>query len=368
VLSDILDALVVGAGVVGLAIGKALAESYDAVCVVDRHRFVGAETSSRNSGVIHAGIYYPPGSLKATLCREGSQLLYDYCAKRQIPHWKTGKIIIAKDGSGLSGLNKILQNANANGVALETLGRAQIRLLEPFVQGDHGLLSPETGIVDANALMAAYVEDIENAGGFLALENDVEKIEVGNDFHTVWFHGVSEPVFARRLVNAAGLHSTTVAKVISGLASHHIPKTYFAKGCYFKLLGRNQPFSRLVYPLPDKASLGVHATLDLSGGIRFGPDVEWVSDPQDYSIDSLREVNFRACIAEYFPDVVNYELAPDYAGIRPKLVDKGAPAADFKIDGPATHGIPGLVNLFGIESPGLTSSLALAKNVLNFLK
>jgi L-2-hydroxyglutarate oxidase LhgO len=367
-VSDSLEALVVGAGVVGLAIGRELAQEFGAVCVVDRHRQIGFETSSRNSEVLHAGLYYEPGSLKAVLCREGLAFLRDYCSARNIPHSFCGKLIVASGTKGKVGLEKIEQLARANGVeTLQWMNRESILQREPEIRADLGLFSPETGIIDSHALMTAYEADISIAGGFVAFGHKVTRVERNASGFRVWFEGMEEPVETRRLVNAAGLHSDKLAGMIEGLDDVYIPTLRYARGVYFAMQGNAQPFRHLVYPLPDHASLGVHATIDLSGLARFGPDVEWIDDPNDYKVDAAREAPFRASIAEYFPSIATRELIPAYAGIRPKLSGPGESAADFRIDGKRKHGITGLVNLFGIESPGLTASPALAKRVMQCL-
>lgn len=357
-----LEALVVGAGVVGLAVGRALAASLGNIAVVERHPHAGMETSSRNSEVIHAGIYYAPGSLKAQLCREGSKVLYSYCAERNIPHARCGKLIVGSGPNSTEGLEKILEQARANNVSsLRFISKSAALEMEPQLNCDLALHSPDTGIIDSHSLMQSFAADIADAGGVVALGNRVTKIELGASCHKIWLAGENSPLHVRRIVNSAGLGAWDLARLMGGLDEKHVPERFFARGVYFRLAGGQQPFRRLVYPLPDNASLGIHATIDLAGDVRFGPDVEWITDPADYSVSADREVAFRQSIANYFPAIASHGLVPDYAGIRPKLVGPGATAADFRIDGREIHGIPGLVNLFGIESPGLTASLAIAR-------
>lgn len=359
-----LEALVIGAGVVGLAAGRALARKFGSVCVVERHRQFGFETSSRNSEVLHAGIYYTPASLKARLCREGLAALRGYVVEKRLPHRFCGKLIAARGAHGEAGLQTIKTLAESNGVvSLQWLSSAAARELEPDVACDMALLSPETGIIDSHALMAAYEADIVEAGGVVACGNHVSRIVAEDGGFAVFVDGEASPIRTLRIVNSGGLHAGSVARMVEGLDPGSAPQHRYARGVYFSLQGGRQPFRRLVYPLPDTASLGIHATIDLAGQVRFGPDVEWIDDPEDYRVDPDREQVFRASIATYFPGIADRGLLPAYAGIRPKLAGPGEPAADFRIDHADRHGLPGLCNLYGIESPGLTASLAIARVV-----
>ncbi len=358
------DAVVVGAGVVGLAVARALALAGREVLVLDAAEGIGTETSSRNSEVIHAGIYYPAGSLLAKTCVEGKHRLYRYCAERGVPHSNCGKLIVATTEEEAGRLEGIRARAAANGVPdLRLLTRAEAVAMEPALSCTAALHSPSTGIVDSHAFMLALQGDAENAGAVFAFHAPVARgraTETGIEIEV----GGAEPMAlrARLLVNAAGLHAPALARGIEGMPEGQVPTAYYAKGNYFTLAGRS-PFSRLIYPVPVPGGLGTHLTIDLGGQARFGPDVEWV-DRIDYAVDPRRGDSFYAAIRRYWPGLPDGALSPGYSGIRPKIVPPGAPAQDFVVQGPATHGVPGLVNLFGIESPGLTASLALADHVL----
>lgn len=360
---DTVDCVVVGAGVVGLAVARALARAGIEVVVLEGADCIGSGTSSRNSEVIHAGIYYPTGSLKARLCVRGRDLLYEYCATRGVPHRRCGKVIVAVDEAQRAKLEAIRLKAAENGVdSLVPLDAAGLRAKEPEVVGVAALWSPRTGIVDTHGLMLAYQGEAEDHGAALAFGSPVEGGLVtphGIEVQT----GGAEPMRlrCRMLVNAAGLFAQDVARRIEGIPPETIPPRYLAKGNYFQL-ARRSPFTHLVYPIPEPGGLGVHATLDLGGQCRFGPDVEWI-DGIDYDVDPARGDRFYASIRRYWPGLPDGALQPGYAGIRPKLVPAGVPDADFVIQGPSEHGIPGLVNLYGIESPGITASLALAEAV-----
>jgi L-2-hydroxyglutarate oxidase LhgO len=363
------DVVVIGAGVVGLAIGRALTAKGREVTVVDRHPAIGMETSSRNSEVIHAGIYYPTDSLKAQFCVRGRAMLYDYAASRHIAHARCGKLIIANGDQAEAGLRKILSAANAAGVDdLHWLDKAAIATCEPEVTGSLALYSPSTGIIDSHGLMLAYLSEIEAGGGNFVANTRIAKIEPlpGGGFR-IRIVDEEDAVTCHTLVNSAGLWSGRVASEIDGMNSAAIPEIRYARGVYFTLDGGKPPFTHLVYPLPDTASLGVHATLDLAGQVRFGPDVEWIDDPENYYVDPARATNFVEAIADYWPGIRGRTLIPAYAGIRPKLCGPGDPPADFRIDGPAETGIAGLCCLYGIESPGLTSSLAIGEYVADLL-
>ena len=358
------DCVVAGAGVVGLAAARALALAGREVLVLDAAEGIGTETSSRNSEVIHAGIYYPAGSLMARSCVAGKQMLYAYCEERGIPHARCGKLIVATDAEEADKLASIQARAAANGVPdLRLLSQDEALALEPALSCTAALLSPSTGIVDSHAYMLSLQGDAENAGAIFAFHAPVtggRVTEAGIEIAV----GGAEPMAlrCRTLVNAAGLHAPALARSLLGMPSQLVPTAYYAKGNYFTLTGRN-PFSRLVYPVPVPGGLGTHLSIDLGGQARFGPDVEWV-DRLDYEVDPGRAAGFYAAIRRYWPDLKDGALAPGYSGIRPKIVPKGAPGQDFTLQGPRAHGVPGLVNLFGIESPGLTASLALADLVL----
>lgn len=358
------DTVVVGAGVVGLAIARELARSGREVVLVERAGTFGTGTSSRNSEVIHAGLYYPPGSLKARLCVQGAARLYEFCAERRVPHRRCGKLIVACEGDDPALLRTIAERAAAcRAAALRWLERGEIAALEPQLCAELALLSPGTGIVDSHALMQALLADAEDHGALLARASEAVGAQVGAGRRVlrVAAGGAEIDLSARELVNCAGLGAQHLARRLEGLDPETIPPLYLAKGNYFTCGGR-APFSRLVYPLPNEAGLGVHLTLDLAGQARFGPDVEWV-DTVDYRVDPRRAGAFAEQIRRYWPSLPVNALAPGYAGIRPKLVGAGEAAADFRIDGASRHGIPGLVNLFGIESPGLTACLAIAQLV-----
>jgi len=360
---DELDVAVIGAGVVGLAVARALALRGREVVVLEAESAIGTHTSSRNSEVIHAGIYYPTGSLKARLCVAGKHALYAYCADRGIPHRGLGKVIVAGTDTERPLLDKYRTQASANGVDdLVPLSRAEVRALEPDVECVAGLLSPSTGIVDSHAFMRALQADLEHAGGRVLVATPVVGGRVHERGVTIETGG-REPfaVTCRSVVNSAGLFAQDVARRLEGLAPTTIPPQHFAKAHYFTLAGRS-PFQRLVYPLPVPGGLGIHVTLDMGGQARFGPDVEWV-DGVDYAFDETRAPAFYAAIRSYYPALADGTLNPGYTGVRPKLAPAGAAAADFMIQGPDEHGVPGLVNLYGIESPGLTAALAIGTEV-----
>jgi L-2-hydroxyglutarate oxidase LhgO len=361
-----IDAVVIGAGVVGLAVGRALALSGREVVVLESENAIGTGTSSRNSEVIHAGIYYPAGSLKARLCVQGKDMLYAYCAERGVAHQRLGKLIVATSPEQVPALDGIVAKAAANGVDdLQKLTAAQARALEPALSCEAALLSPSTGVVDSHGLMLSLQGDMENAGGLLALVSPVAHIGVrqGTATHPICVTTQDGTVLACRvLVNAAGLNAVALARAMAGLDPRLLPQAYCAKGNYFTLAGK-APFSRLIYPVPEKAGLGVHLTLDLGGQAKFGPDVQWVDDPTDLQVDPRRGDAFYAEVRKYWPDLADGALQAGYAGMRPKISGPNEASADFLIQGPADHGVPGLVNLLGIESPGLTSSLAIAAEV-----
>jgi L-2-hydroxyglutarate oxidase LhgO len=356
-----LDAVVLGAGVVGLAVARELALAGREVVILEAEDAIGTHTSSRNSEVIHAGIYYPKGSLKARSCVEGKQLLYEYCVSHAVPHKRSGKLIVATEDAQLAELEAIQKKAHANGVTdVVWMTRAQALALEPELSCVAALYSPSTGIIDSHALMLAYLGDAEAHGAMLALKSPFAGAELNKTGFVIRVAG-SDPIACTTLVNCAGLRAPTVARRIEGYPAALAPRELYAKGNYYSLT-RRAPFQRLVYPVPEPGGLGVHVTLDLAGQARFGPDVEWV-ERISYEVDPRRAERFYAAIRRYWPALPDGALAPGYAGIRPKTAGPGEPAADFEIQGPVRHGVPGLVHLFGIESPGLTSSLSLARRV-----
>ncbi len=362
---DKIDACVVGAGVIGLAVGRTLARSGMDVVVLEQGPRIGEGISSRNSEVIHAGIYYPAGSLKAALCVRGKQLLYDYCAQHHVSHHRIGKLIVATSAEDESQLAVIEQKAIANHVTdLEWMPASQLKSQEPALQGVAALFSPSTGIVSAHELMLAFQGDMESAGGSVALETCVKAIDTSDaGFELICMSGGEDYRFSsKRLINAAGLSAQNVAGLI-GAHTLEIPPLYYCKGNYFTYQGQS-PFSRLIYPVPEAngAGLGVHATLDLGGQLKFGPDAEYM-DAENYDVSEYRIDTHVEAIRRYFPALHRDRLVPGYAGIRPKIHAPGEPPADFMIQGPESHGIAGLINLFGIESPGLTSSMAIAETV-----
>jgi L-2-hydroxyglutarate oxidase LhgO len=359
------DAIVVGAGVVGLAVARELARAGHDTIILEAEDAIGTHTSSRNSEVIHAGIYYPKGSLKARACVAGKELLYEYCVAHGVPHRRCGKLIVATDASQIEELEQIRRKAHANGVTdVVWMEKAQALALEPALNCVAALYSPSTGIIDSHALMLAYLGDAEDRGAMLALKTRLIGAQIVADGFVL--HTNEMEVSCRILVNSAGLRAPSVARLIEGYEKDRAPGEFYAKGNYYSLTGR-APFSRLVYPVPEPGGLGVHVTLDMAGQARFGPDVEWI-DRIDYTVDPKRAERFYAAIRRYWPGLADGALAPGYAGIRPKTAGPGAPAPDFEVQGPRAHRVPGLVNLFGIESPGLTASLALAGIVAGELR
>ncbi|AZO40505.1 NAD(P)/FAD-dependent oxidoreductase [Mesorhizobium sp. M7D.F.Ca.US.005.01.1.1] len=364
-----IDCVVAGAGVVGLAVARALALSGREVLVIEQANAIGTVTSSRNSEVIHAGLYYAPGSLKARLCVEGRERLYTYCCERNVAHDRTGKLIVAVEPDQLGRLSAIRANAQSCGVGdLDLLTQAQAESLEPALRCAGALLSPSTGIVDSHALMLSLRGDAETAGVSFAFLTTVAGAAVEADGIRIDTRDAKGEIFALKtgaFVNAAGLDAQALANRIEGFSQDLVPPLWLARGNYFSLSGRS-PFSRLIYPVPVNGGLGVHLTLDLGGSARFGPDVEWI-DHLDYTVDPRRSTVFYEAIRRYWPELADGALQPAYAGVRPKLSGPGQPAADFTIQGPADHGAGRIVNLFGIESPGLTASLAIAEHVAELL-
>ena len=361
------DTVVIGAGVVGLAVARALALAGREVIVLEAENAIGTHTSSRNSEVIHAGIYYPKGSLKAKLCVAGRQQLYEYCSDHGVGHQRCGKLIVATSDSQIADLDKIRAAAHANGVAdVAPIALERVREMEPAVRCVAALHSPSTGIIDSHGLMLAYQGDAEAHGAMLAFTGTVTSGRVTGE-GIVLEVGGEQPMqlLARQVVNSAGLHAPALAASLAGFPRDHVPPSYLCKGNYYSLTGR-APFSRLIYPIPEAAGLGVHVTLDMAGQARFGPDVEWI-DKIDYSVDPQRADKFYAAIRTYWPELKDGALSPGYCGIRPKISGPKEAARDFMIEGPREHGVPGLVNLFGIESPGLTASLAIGGLVAEML-
>jgi L-2-hydroxyglutarate oxidase LhgO len=368
-----IEAVVIGAGVVGLACARALARRGVETVILEQHDAFGTETSARNSEVIHAGLYYASGSQKAKLCVTGRDALYEFCASHHVAHQRCGKLVVATDAAQLPKLNALHRQGLANGVNdLRLIDAAEAKAMEPNLSCLAALHSPSTGIVDSHGLMLALLGEAESRGAALALQSPLQRGEIGKngDDGIILDIGDSSAnrtrLKARHVINAAGLHAIQVARSLSGFPLQHCPTAHYAKGNYYSLAGR-APFSRLIYPLPEIGGTGVHITLDLGGQARFGPDVEWLRDDwidrPDYTVDPRRSDSFHAEVRRYWPQLPDGALSPAYCGVRPKIAppcDPGDPAADFLIQGPATHGISGLVNLFGIESPGLTSCLAIA--------
>jgi L-2-hydroxyglutarate oxidase LhgO len=357
------ECVVVGAGVVGIAVARALARAGREVLVLEAAEGIGTGISSRNSEVIHAGIYYPGNSLMARLCVRGKVLLYDFCREHGVPHRAFGKLIVATSAEESGQLDSIRARAAANGVDdLRKLTHAEARALEPNLACTAALLSPSTGVVDSHAFMLAMQGEAEAAGAMFVFHSPVEGGAVTDDGILLRVGG-AEPMelLSRLVVNSAGLSAPALAHGIAGMPADRIPTPYYAKGNYFTLAGRS-PFSRLIYPVPVAGGLGVHLTIDLGGQARFGPDVEWVDSP-DYTVDARRADVFYDAVRKYWPALPDGALQPGYAGIRPKIVPPSVAKQDFCIQGAAAHRVPGLVNLFGIESPGLTASLAIAEEV-----
>ena len=358
------ECLVIGGGVIGLAVARRLALAGIETLVVEREAVHGTHTSSRNSEVIHAGLYYPPGSLKARLCVRGREQLYRYCEERGIGHRRCGKLVVATSEDERPTLRQYFETAGRNGVTdLAWLSPQEVAALEPAVRCEEALWSPSTGIVSSHELMQALLGDLESLGGALASRAEVVGARLGRGLHRVVVQqgGAHNEFTTRLLVNAAGLDAQHVARSFGDLDVATIPPSFLAKGHYFTLQGRS-PFTHLVYPVAGSGGLGIHVTLDLAGGARFGPDVEWVPSI-DYATDERRRDAFVAAIRRYYPDLDVSYLQPGYTGIRPKISGPGEPPADFCIQGPERHGVEGLVNLYGIESPGLTAALAMADEV-----
>jgi L-2-hydroxyglutarate oxidase LhgO len=370
------DSIVIGAGVVGLAVARALALAGREVFVLEAEDRAGEGISSRNSGVIHAGLYYAEGSLKARCCVRGRALLYEFCARAGVAHRRTGKLVVATNADERSALEKLLPRALANGVdGLRWLeGDAAMRL-EPALHCVAAIESSESGIVDVPELVMALIGALEQSGGQLVCNHRVSRIAHEQGVFRVET-AAGDSVRCRHLVNSAGLHATEVAAMIDALDPIHVPRQYYAAGHYYRLQGwrhpdpaapaGSPPFARLIYPVPVAAGLGVHLGFDAAGRCHFGPDVRWIAQP-DYQFDDSQHAHFADSIQRWWPALRDDQLAPDFVGVRPKLVGPGEPSGDFVLQGQGTHGIAGLVNLFGIESPGLTSCLAIAEHVRDLL-
>jgi len=361
-------AVVIGAGVVGLACARELALRGIETIILERHAEFGQETSSRNSEVIHAGLYYPTDSLKAHLCVEGNRDLYAYCEGHGVAHRRCGKLIVATHSGHLAYLEKLERQARTNGADVRPLSATAAQALEPRLRCIAALHSPSTGIIDSHALMLALLGDAEARGAVFSPNSSVRRIDhdAGAIVLEVNCAGETMRLAADHVINAAGLSAIALAHATTGYPPNIIPRPRFAKGNYYTLNGR-VPFSHLIYPVPEDGGLGVHLTLDLGGQARFGPDVEWI-DEIDYTVDPRRADGFYGEVRKYWPDLPEHALAPAYSGIRPKISGPGDPAADFVLQGPETHGIDGLFNLFGIESPGLTACLPLARYVCRVLE
>ena len=359
---------VIGAGVIGLAVARALALGGREVVVIEAAEAIGTGVSSRNSEIIHAGIYYPRDSLKTRLCVEGRKMLYAYCAEHGVGHRRCGKLIVANGADETKRQAELLRRGTENGVDdLEWLDGARARQLEPALRASAAILSPSSGVVDSHALMLALRGDAEAAGAVLALMSPVTGGSV-EDGGIVLDVGGAEPtrLLCAGIFNCAGLGAQRIAHGLAGLERRTVPGLYMAKGSYFTL-SEKSPFQRLIYPMPMTDGLGVHLTVDLAGQARFGPDVEWVVE-EDYGVDPGRAEACYASVRTYWPDLADGALQPDYAGIRPRVQGPGEAVADFVIQGPDDHGVKGLVNLYGIESPGLTATLAIAGRVVELVE
>lgn len=362
-----MQVLVIGAGVIGLSVARAVARSGRDVVVAEAASAIGTVTSSRNSEVIHGGMYYPTSSMRARVSVRGRRMLYDFCVSHGVPHRRCGKLVVATDNAEVKRLEGIARQGDVNGVeGLQMIDGSAARALEPQLSCVAALLSPHTGILDAHAYMLALRGELEDAGGAIAFNTPVLGATRKDGQWMVRFGGaVPGEASFDALINCAGLGAQKLAQAMEGYPPARVPRLVLAKGNYFSYLGK-PAFTRLIYPTPAPGGLGVHVTLDLAGRMRFGPDVEWI-EHENYTVDPARADIFYARIRTYWPALPDQSLAPDYAGIRPKLTGPGEPAADFMVDAPAHHGMPGLIQLYGIESPGLTSSLALAEEVAAYL-
>lgn len=363
-----IDCVVAGAGVIGLAIARELAQAGREVLILESQEAFGRGVSSRSSEVIHAGMYYTPGSLRAKLCVEGKWLLYDFMKKHNVAHTNCGKLIVATSDEEVPILETIMQKGATNGVNdLTLLDQAQALALEPALSCKAAILSPSTGMMDSAGIMLALLGEAENAGASLAVHAPVTGGRVGGSMIEIDTGG-DEPmtIGCNLFVNSTGLYAPHVAASLEGLDKAHVPTAYYGKGSYFSIAGK-APFTRLIYPCPIVGGLGVHLTIDVGGQARFGPDVEWVDEP-NYEVDPRRADEFYALVRKYWPGLPDGALQPSYAGVRPKIVPPGVQTQDFRIDGPQVHGVPGLINLFGMESPGLTSSLAIGRYVMDIVR
>ena len=359
-----MQVLVVGAGVVGLAIARAAAMAGHEVIVAEAASGIGTGVSSRNSEVIHAGLYYPTGSKRAYHCVRGRRMLYDFCASHGVPHRKCGKLVVATNESETERLEAIIAQARINGVeGVEMIDGAAARRLEPALSCRRAMSSPETGIVDSHRYMLALEGDLEDHGGVIALNTSIERlVKVAGGWEAYFGSADPQSITVDAVVNSAGLGAQKLGRATEGYPPERVPRLFLGKGSYFSFAGR-PVFSRLIYPVPIPGGLGVHVTLDMAGRMRFGPDVEWIGQ-ENYDVDATRAAAFYARIRDYWPGLPDNGLVPDYSGIRPKLTGPSEAAADFMIDGPREHGVPRLVHLFGIESPGLTSALSLGEEVV----
>lgn len=360
---DLVECVVIGAGAVGIAIARSLAANGREVLVLETEHTFGLGNSSRNSEVIHAGIYYLRDSLKAKLCVEGKERLFAFCDEYHVPYKTCGKLIVATNEDEACKLPSIAAHARANGVNdIVEVEQSYLREMEPSLFALRALLSPRTAIVDSYSYMLSMIGHAENSGAIFAYQSPLVSAQIGDPI--VVSIGGPEPMqlSCHWLINCGGLSASRVASAMAGFPKQHIPDVYFAKGNYFSLTGARAPFSHLIYPVPVKGGLGTHLTFDLAGQARFGPDVEWVSD-LSFQVDATRVDPFYDAVRRYWPELPDNSLVPAYAGIRPKVAAPDAPDQDFIIAGPASHGVSGVVQLFGIESPGLTSSLAIAEYV-----
>ena len=361
-----INTVVIGAGVVGLAIAKEISARKNEVIILEKEGQIGQITSSRNSGVIHAGMYYHSNSLKAKFCVEGNHLLYTYAKKFNIPFINTKKIIVANNESQLNQVLEIRNQAELNGVEnLEILDAKQLNQAEPLIKSFGGLLVPSTGVIDQHSLMQSYLSEFENKGGMISYNSNVKKISIINnkfEIEVMDNKNTLTVINCNQLINAAGIFASDVANTIEGLDKKYVPNTYLAKGNYFSLNAK-LPITHLIYPVPEKISLGIHLTLEIDHSIKFGPDAEWVEDPYDYSVDENLKSKFVNSINKYLPSITEDMLSPAYAGLRPITSKEDRAKRDFTISTAEDHKIEKLINLYGIESPGLTSSLAIAKYV-----
>jgi len=368
-MTDQVDTIIIGAGAVGLALARRMARAGRETVVLEAEDAIGTGISARNSEVIHAGIYYPEGSLKGRLCRPGRDMLYEFSESHGVAFKRVGKLIVATAENEAGALDALMVTAAKNGVGdLTRLSADEARDMEPELACHGAILSPSTGIIDSHAYMLALQGDAEAGGAVVALSTPFARARAEDGGGFTIQAGGREPmeIKCRELVNSAGLGAQDAARAIEGLAPENVPPLYFAKGNYFTLSGKS-PFRRMIYPVPVEAGLGTHSSTDLAGQTKFGPDVEWVATP-DYTVDPARAETFYRTIRRYWPGLADGALQPGYVGVRPKLVPEGEPRGDWAIHGPETHGVPGLVNLFGIESPGLTASLAIADYAAGLLE